>query len=55
MRHKSGNELAKDLKALLAEYISPSISDIVLFVALVAHDDAAYVACSVATATIEPC
>ncbi len=45
MRAKSDNELARDLKALLAERISPSISGDAVSIPLVACDVAAYVAC----------
>ena len=55
MRAKSDNELARDLKALLAERISPSISGDVASISLVASDVAAYVACPSATGTAESC
>ena len=44
MRAKSDGELARDLKALLADRISPSISGDVVSVLQVAYDVAAYVA-----------
>jgi hypothetical protein len=55
MRPKSDNELSKDLKALLAERISPSISGDFVSVPLVAYDVAAYVACPVATGITKSC
>ena len=55
MRAKSDNELARDLKALLAERISPSISGDVALISIVAGDVAAYVACPTATGTTESC
>ncbi len=48
MRAKSDNVLTKDLKALLAERISPSISGIVLFV----NDAIAHAACDDAFAYV---
>ena len=53
MKAKSDNELARDLKALLAERISPSISGDVVSIPLVACDVAAYVACSSAAGSTE--
>ena len=55
MRAKSDNELAIDLKALLAERISPSISGDVASIPLVAYDLSACVACQAATGSTDSC
>jgi hypothetical protein len=52
---KSDKELARNLKALLAERISPLIAGDVVSVPLVACDVAAYVACPTAAGSTESC
>jgi len=55
MRAMSDNEIAIDLKALLAERISPSISGDAVSNPLVACDVAAYIACPTVAGSTESC